>query len=60
MIAIAALVVARMAFVVAVASTVAFTTRKDRSTPSARRLRSIALWAVAVGVLGIVVFAVAE
>lgn len=62
MIAVAALVVARVAFVVALVCAVAFHTRHrgDRSAPGARRLRSSALWAVAVGVLALVVFAVAE
>ncbi len=56
------LVVARVAFAVALVCTVAFHLRhrEDHSTPQARRLRSGALWAVGVGVLGIVLYAVAE
>lgn len=62
MIAVIGLLVARVAFTVALVCTVAFHLRhrEDRSTPQARRLRSIALWAIGVGVLGVVLYAVAE
>lgn len=61
MIGIVGLVVARVAFAVALGCAVTFHVRhrEDHSTPRARRLRATGLWAVAVGVLGIVLYAVA-
>ncbi|PYG02200.1 hypothetical protein SAMN05216184_101671 [Georgenia satyanarayanai] len=55
------LVVARVALVVALvcATTFHLRHREDHSAPRARRLRAASLWSVAVGMLGLVVYAVA-
>ncbi len=62
MISFIGLVVARVAFTVALVCAVAFHLRhrEDHSAPRARRLRSSAFWALVIGVLGIVLYAVAE